>query len=85
MLKKKKYLKSYTTSRIKRRHYLSSAGVTKEHFYSRDFIFDICVLLTNNLNPFSLDQKLSDQNKHEMIYMLRKECVPTDFGKFTCK
>ena len=43
------------------------------------------MLLTKNLNPFLLDQKLPDKNKHEMIYMLWKECVPLDFYKFICR
>ena len=76
------------TSRRKMRNYLSNisyAGVTKEDFYNRNFVFQIYVLLTKNLNPFSLDQKLSDQNKHEMIYMLWKECMPAEFYKFICK
>ena len=47
-------------------------------------MFDIYTLLTKNLNPFSLDQKLNDQNKHEMIYMLWKQCMPADFYKFIC-
>ena len=76
------------TSRRKMRNYLSNisyAGVTKEDFYNGNFVFQIYVLLTKNLNPFSLDQKLSDQNKHEMIYMLWKECIPAEFYKFICK
>ena len=48
-------------------------------------MFDVYVLLTKNLNPFSLDQKFSDQNKHEMIYMLWKECIQSDFYKFVCR
>ena len=38
----------------------------KENFYNENFIFAV----TKNLNPFSLDRKLADKNKHEMIYML---------------
>ena len=86
--KRKTNLKLYTASKVKTRKYLSSisyAGVTKEDFYSRNFEFDIYVLLTKNLNPFSLDRKLSDQNKNEMIYMLCKECIPADFYKYICK
>ena len=37
-----------------------------------------------NLNPFLLDGKLNDHNKHEMIYMLWKECMPAEFYKFFC-
>ena len=46
---RKTNLKPYTMSRIKTRNYLlniSYAGVTKEDFYNRSFVFDIYVLLT---------------------------------------
>ena len=41
--------------------------------------------MTKNLNPFCLERKITNQNKHEAIYMLWKECMPTDFYKFICK
>ena len=41
--------------------------------------------MTNNINPFSLERKLFDKIKHEMIYMLWKDCMPDDFYKFICK
>ena len=41
--------------------------------------------MTKNLNPFCLKRKITNQNKHEAIYMLWKECMPTDFYKFICK
>ena len=47
-------------------------------------MFDIYTLLIKNLNPFSLDRKLNDQNKHKIIYMLWKKCRPADFYKFIC-
>ena len=34
---------------------------------------------------FSLDRKLNDQNKHQMIYMLWKECIPQHLYKHICK
>ena len=34
------------------------------------------------MNPFSLDRKLNNQKKYEMIYMLRKECMPSDFYRY---
>ena len=43
-------------------------GINKEDYYNKNSIFDVYLLLTKNLNPFSLDRKLAD--KHEMIYML---------------
>ena len=56
--------KPYTTTKIKARN-----------FYNRNFVFDIYVLLTENLNPFSLKRKITDQNKYEVIYMVWKECI----------
>ena len=41
--------------------------------------------MTKSLNPFSLDRELNDPNKHEMIYMIWKECMPTQFYKFICR
>ena len=60
-------------------------GVNKEDFYYEKYIFNIYLLVTKNLNPFSLDRKLNDRNKHEMIYMLWKECMPQRFYKHICK
>ena len=37
--------------------------------------------MTINLNPFSLNRKLNDPNKHEMIYMIWKEYMPAVFYK----
>ena len=43
------------------------------------FTFDVYLLITKNLNPFSLNRKLADKNKHDMIYMLWLECMPQRF------
>ena len=43
------------------------------------------ILLVKNLNPFSLQRKTSDKFKHEMIYMLWRECIPTSFYRFICQ
>ena len=67
--------RKYTTTRIKSRNFLSNIAYDKEDFYSENFNFDVYLLVTKNLNPFSLDRKLGDKNKHEMIYMLWKECM----------
>ena len=51
----------YTTTRIKSRNFLSNiayVGINKEDYYNKNFIFDVYLLLTKNLNPFSLDRKL---------------------------
>ena len=60
-------------------------GINKEDFYNENFIFDIYLLVTKKLNPFLLDRKLEDQNKHQMIYMLWKEWIPQKFNKHICK
>ena len=83
----KNLVKPYTTTRIKSINFLSNisyVGINKEDFYNQNFVFDIYALMTTNLNPFSLDRKLSDQNKHEMIYMVWKECTPGEFYKYIC-
>ena len=80
--------KRYTTAHIKSRNFLSNiafVGINKEDFYNENFIFDVYVLISKNLNPFSLDRKLADKNKHEMIYMLWKECMPRNFYRHICK
>ena len=43
------------------------------------------MLSTKNLNPFTLDRKLADKNKHEMIYMLWRESIPSEYYRFFCE
>ena len=77
-----------TTTRIKSRNVLSNityVGISKEDCHNENFVFDVYLLLTKNLNPFSLDRKLVDKNKHEIIYVLWKECIPSSFYKHICK
>ena len=80
--------RKYTTTRIKSRNFLSNiayVGINKEDFYNENFIFDVYLLVTKNLNLFLLDRKLGDKNKHEMIYMVWKECMPQRFYQHICK
>ena len=80
--------RKYTTTRIKSKKILSNisyVGINKEDFYNENFIFDVYLLVTKYLNPFSLDRKLNDKNKHEMIYMLWKECMWQRFYQHICK
>ena len=83
--------KKYTTTRIKSRNflcnipYISYVGTNKEDFYNENFIFDVYLLVTKNLNPYSLYRKLNDKNKHEMIYMLWKEPMSQRFYQHICK
>ena len=78
----------YTITRIKSRNFLSIIAyfrINKEDYYNENFIFDVQLLVTKNLNPFSLDRKLAEENNQEMIYMLWKKCMPAKFYKHICK
>ena len=80
--------RKYTTARIKSRYFLSNisyVGINKEDFYNDNFICDVYLLMTKNLNPFSLDRKLNNPKKYETIYMIWKECIPVPSYKFICK
>ena len=68
----------YTTTRIKSRNFLSNISyvwINKENYYNENFIFNIYLLATKSLNPFSLDRKINDQNKHQMIYVMERMYV----------
>ena len=78
----------YTATRIKSINFLSNisyTGINKKDFYNENFILDIFVLLVKNLNPFSLCRKVSDKTKHEMVYMIWRECIPVDFNRYICE
>ena len=78
----------YSPTRIKSRNFLSNisyTGINKKDFYNENFILDIFVLSAKNLNPFSLSRKVSDKTKHEMFYMLWRECIPADFYRYICE
>ena len=84
----KRRFKPYTTTRVKSCIFLSNisyAGVSDDDVIDKNFCFDIYVLMTKSINPFSLERMLFDQAKHEMIYMLWKDRMPDDFYKFICK
>ena len=64
--------RKYTATRIKSRNFLSNisyVGINKEDFYNDNIICDFYLFMTKNLNSFSLDRKLNDPNKYEMIYI----------------
>ena len=78
----------YSPTRIKSRNFLSNisyTGISKNDFYNENFILDVYVLLVKNLNPFSLSRKVTDKTKHEMVYMLWRKCVPSEFCRYICK
>lgn len=84
-IKKKNFTNPYTATRIQLRNILSNisyCGINQQNFDKKNFAFDIYTLPTKSLNSFSLDRKLNDQNNHEMIHMLWKECMPAYFYKF---
>ena len=64
---------------------ISYTGINKSDFYNESFILDVYVLLVKNLNPFSLQQKVSDKMKHEMVYMLWREYIPSEFYRYICE
>ena len=75
----------YSPTRVKSRIFLSNIGYTsisKSDFYNENFILDVYILLVKNLNPFSLQRKISDKFKHKMIYMLWRECIPVEFYRY---
>ena len=78
----------YSPTRIKSRNFssnISYTGINKKEFYNENSILDISVLLVKNLNPFSLCRKVSDKTKHEMVYMIWRECIPVDFYRYICE
>ena len=78
----------YSPTRIKSRNFLSNisyTGIRKNDFYNENFILDVYVLLVKNLNPFSLSRKVTDKTKYERVYMLWRECIPSEFYRYICE
>ena len=78
----------YSPTRIKSINFLSNisySSINKNDFYNENFILDIYVLLVKNLNPFSLQRKISDKLKQEMVYMLWRECIHHEFYRHISK
>ena len=78
----------YSPTRIKSINFLSNisyTGISKNEFCNENFILDVYVLLVKNLNPFSLCRKVSDKTKHEMVYMLWRECIPPECYRYICE
>ena len=78
----------YSPTRIRSINFFSNisyTGINKNDFYNENFTLDVYVLLVKNLNPFSLSRKISDKLKQEMVYMLWRECIPSDFYEYICK
>ena len=43
------------------------------------------MLLVKNLNPFPLSRKVTDKTKHDVVYMLWRECIPSEFYRYICE
>ena len=74
---RKKYgvrkLKPYNTSKIKSRNFskkISYSGVKEDHLYNRNFIFDVYVLITKNINSFSLKRKIFNIKDRDIVYIV---------------
>lgn len=40
------------------------------------------MLIAKNLNPFSLNKKITDKTNQAMVNMLSEECIPPEFFKY---
>ena len=90
--KKRKYetkkIKPYNTTRIKSRNFLTNIsynGVKEEDLCDKTFVFDVHVLTTKNINPFSLERKVFELKNKEMIIMFWKDCNEPSFYTHICK
>ena len=86
--KKRKYettkRKSYNTTRIKSRNFLTNilyTGVKEEDLFDGTFAFDVYTLTTKVINPFLLKRKIFDVKDREMISMFWEECSEPVFYK----
>ena len=78
----------YSATRIKSRNFSSNISynsINKNYFYNESCILDVYVLLVKNLNPFSIQRKISDKLKQEMVYMLWRQCIPPEFYRHICE
>ena len=60
---------------------ISYEEVNEKDFFDRRFVFNIYVLATKNINPFSLERKIFDVNDREMIKMSLEDCNGPTFYK----
>ena len=59
--------------------------VKEEDLFDRSFAFDVYVLTTKKINPFSLERKIFVIKNREMIHMFWEECNEPSFYKHICK
>lgn len=63
----------------------SSLAESSSIDFFKNFVFDIYVLLTKNINPFSWEWEIQEGKGNKMILLLWGESVPTNFYKHICK
>ena len=47
-------------------------------------MFDVTVLMTKHLNPFSLERKIIDVKNRDIVYMFLDECIERTFYRHIC-
>ena len=70
-------IKPFNTTRIKSRNFLTNISynrVKEEDLFNKSFVFDIYVLATKNINPFSLEREIFDVEDQGMINMFWGDC-----------
>ena len=85
---KKKYttkeIKPHETIKINFSSLLTNISynrVKEEDLFDRSFVIDFYVLTTKNVDPLSIEKKIFDAKKREMIHMFREECNELSFHK----
>ena len=58
---------------------ISYNNIKEEDLLDRNFVFDVYMSTTKNINPFSLETKISDLKNREMIQMFWEECNEPSF------
>ena len=80
--------KRHSNRRFKPRNFLTNiiySPINKNDHLNREFLVNVYTLLTQNLNPFSLDRKFDNQNNQQMIYMLWEKCIPSELYNLSAK
>ena len=75
-------IKPFNTTRIKSRNFLTNISynrVKEEDLFDKSFVFDIYVLATKNINPFSLEREIFDVEDQGMINMFWGDCNEPSF------
>ena len=80
--------KPCSTTRIKSRKFLRNIfykGVKKEDLFHKSFVFDVYVLTTKNIDPFSPERNIFDVKNREMIHTFWKQFSEPSFYRYIWK